>query len=132
MSAPRQVPAPASSDDERSLLGRLESLLVEEEALLLARDPDGLATVAEERDRVTARLATAARTRSATHALGAEEEADLLAWYRRLRQRHDVQAQVVRQHAERNARAVGVLAQATGEAGLYKADGRVAMRFLSV
>jgi flagellar biosynthesis/type III secretory pathway chaperone len=106
---------PMSADDERSLLGRLETLLADEEQQLLTRDPAALAAIAEERERVTARPAA--------------EQAELLALYRRLRQRHDVQAQVVRQHAERNARAIGVLAQASGQAGLYQADGRVALQF---
>jgi flagellar biosynthesis/type III secretory pathway chaperone len=115
-------------DDERALLIRLELLLEREEELLAARDADGLTAVAEEREQICARLAVAARLR-ATKPLDAASEAALLAHYERLRQRHDVQARIVRLHTERNTRAVGVLAQATGQGSLYNAEGRVAMKF---
>ncbi len=118
--------------DERALLIRLELLLEREEELIAARDAVGLTAVAEEREQVTTRIAAAARLRQASPGRNREAEAALLALYQRLRQRHDVQAQVVRVHAERNARAVGVLAQATGQASLYKADGKVAMHFVSI
>ena len=120
--------SPPGVDDERALLIRLELLLEREEEVLAARDADGLTAVAEEREQVCARLAVAARARSAAP-LDAASEAALLAHYQRLRQRHDVQAQIVRRHAERNTRAIGVLAQATGQGSLYNAEGRVAMQF---
>ena len=119
-------------DDERALLIRLELLLEREEALLVRRDATGLAALAEEREHVTERLGHAARARRAAPVRDAATDAELIERYRRLRQRHDVQAQIVRRHAEVNARAIGVLAQATGQANLYQADGRVAMRFVSV
>ena len=118
-------------DDERALLIRLELLLEREGELLAARDADGLAALADEREQLAVRIAQAARVRQAAPRDPAVE-ASLLALYQRLRQRHDVQAQIIRRHAERNERAVGVLSQATGRTNLYKADGRVAMQFVAV
>ncbi len=121
------------TDDERSLLVRLEALLEREGELLVAHDDTtavALVALAEERERVAARLGEAARIRRASGASDASEDAELMASYRRLRQRHDVRAQVLRRHADRNARAVGVLAQASGQDGLYRADGRIAMHFV--
>lgn len=120
-----------TGDDERALLMRLELLLDRESALLAARDVDGLAALADERERVATGIAQAARIRRAAPR-DPQVDADLLALYERLRQRHDVQAQIVRRHAERNERAIGVLAQATGQTNLYKSDGRVAMQFVAV
>ena len=125
----RQPAAEPEGDDERSLLGRLESMLDHEESLLVARDAAGLAALAEEREHVAERLGRVARARRP----GADPsvDADLLKMYERLRQRHDVQAQVVQRHVERTGRAINVLAQATGQGNLYNADGRVAMQFAS-
>lgn len=130
--ATRVMTSPPRPDDERSLLARLELLLEREQELLVTRDADGLAALAEEREQVGARLAEAARARHAAVGSSAAQDAELVALYRRLRRRHDLQAQIVRRHAERNARAIGVLAQATGQANLYRADGRVAMQFVAV
>lgn len=118
-------------DDERALLKRLELLLDRESALLAARDADGLAALADERERIATRIAGAARERQVAER-DPQVEAELLALYERLRRRHDVQAQIVRRHAERTGRAIGVLAQATGQTNLYKSDGRVAMQFVAV
>ncbi len=135
MNAAVQTRTPSTSlagEDERSLLIRLERMLEREEALFATRDAVGLTAIAEEREHVTERLAKAARVRHAAPALGTAEVAELLALYRRLRQRHEVQAQVVRRHVDRNARAIGVLAQATGQSNLYQSNGRVTMQFVSV
>lgn len=118
------------ADDERALLKRLEHLLDRESALLATRDADGLAALADERERVATRIAASARQRQAAPR-DPQVDADLLALYERLRQRHDVQAQIVRRHAEQTGRAIGVLAQATGQTNLYKSDGRVAMQFVA-
>ena len=128
---PRSPPA-VVEDDERSLLIRLELLLEREDDLLVGRDPTGLADVAEERERITERLGQAARTRRALATRDQVEDAELVELYRRLRHRHDVRAQIVRRHLEQNTRAIGVLAQATGQSALYQADGRVPLRFVSV
>lgn len=124
------VGLPSVRDAELSLLLRLEQLLAREAEALAARDANDLAAIADERDLVTARLAAAARARCAAprRSSGADDEA-LLALYRRLRDQTDVQAQVVARHAARNARAIGVLAQASGRANLYQADGRVPMQY---
>lgn len=119
---------PPSEDDERSLLARLEALLEREEGLLATRDADGLARIAEEREHVAARLGVAARARrlASTHH---GDEAELVDLYTRLRQRHEVRARVVQRHEKRNATAIGVIAQAGGQAHVYEADGRVTMRY---
>ena len=135
MSAPASPGSVASlpkGNDEGALLLLLEALLVREEAALAAQDAATLMAVAAERDQVTQRVAEAARARRAGPPLDAAADAVLLGLYERLRQRHQVQAQVVRCHAERNERAVGVLAQATGQSSLYNAEGRVAMQFVAV
>lgn len=124
--SPSGAPTPRT-DDERSLLLRLEQLLEFEDELLVTRDAAALAAVADERERITERLGHAARKRRAEDARDPADDADLLALYRRLRQRHDVQAKIVRQHLDHNARAIGVIAQATGQAKLYQANGRVPM-----
>lgn len=122
---------PIDPTDERALLIRLELLLEREGVLLAARDAAGLADIADERERLIVALGEVAHARRAAAGPTAEE-AELLALYRRLRDRHAVQVQVVRLHGERNARAISVLAQATGSNGLYQADGRVALRFVSI
>ena len=123
-------------DDERSLLIGLELLLEREQELLASRDAEGLCAVAEERERLTARLVSAAQARRKSMHLrtvidedGADRDAELIALYRRLRERHDVRARVLRRHSDRNSRAVGVLAQASNQAGLYGADGRVPVQW---
>lgn len=121
--APAAAASPAGGD-ERSLLIRIELLLEREEELLESRDAEGLFALAQERERLTASLGEAAQARrraTQTHA----GEAELIALYERLRHRHDVRARVMRRHAERNACAVGVLAQAANQPCLYGADGRV-------
>jgi flagellar biosynthesis/type III secretory pathway chaperone len=123
---------PLGDSDERSLLIRFELLLEREEEALAARDSAALVTLAGERDRLTDRLAEAARQRRTRSKSTATEEAELVDLYRRLRHRHDVRARVVRRHAEHNSRALGVLAQATGSSGLYQADGSVPLRFVSL
>jgi len=128
---PRMTTLPLTEDDERSLLVRLELLLEREEAMIVARDAAGLVAIAEERDRVTAQLGAAARARrlaSAAHG----DEADLVDLYTRLRQRHQSRARLIQRHTERNARAVGVIAQATGQSQLYDAGGRVPLKFVSI
>jgi flagellar biosynthesis/type III secretory pathway chaperone len=132
LQATHAVTTPLSGDDERSLLMRIELLLEREEEMLATRDATGLAVIAEEREGLVERLADAARKRRAAPKTAGTEEAELIELYRRLRQRHDVRAQVVRRHTERNSRAIGVLAQATGQNSLYKADGSVALRFVSI
>ncbi len=129
----RTVATSLEGDDERSLLIALELLLEREEELLESRDAEGLCAVADERERLTARLVSAAQARRKTMHLrpvldddrGVDRDAELIELYRRLRERHDVRARVMRRHSERNARAIGVLAQASNQAGLYGADGRV-------
>ncbi len=71
------------------------------------------------------RLAEAARARRAAPSPGAAVEAELVALYRRLRDRHELRARIVRRRAERNGSALRVLAQAAGRTGLYQADGSV-------
>jgi flagellar biosynthesis/type III secretory pathway chaperone len=129
-----QVPGTSPLDDEKGLLIQLELLLEREEELLGARDTAGIAAVAAQREQLIERLGDAARRRRAsTRAVppGADE-ADLVELYRRLRHRHDVRSQVLRLYADRNATAMRVLAQATGDVGLYQADGSVRMQFVSV
>ena len=123
---------PLGDSDERSLLIRFELLLEREEEALAARDSAALVTLAGERDRLTDRLAEAARQRRTRSKPTATEEAELVDLYRRLRHRHDVRARVVRRHSEHNSRALGVLAQTTGSSGLYQADGSVPLRFVSL
>jgi flagellar biosynthesis/type III secretory pathway chaperone len=132
MQATHAVTAPLSGNDERSLLMRIELLLEREEEVLATRDAAGLAAIAEEREGLVQRLADAARKRRVAPKTAATDEAELIELYRRLRQRHDVRAQVVRRHVEHNSRAVSVLAQATGQNSLYKADGSVTLRFVSI
>lgn len=122
---------PLGDSDERSLLIRFELLLEREEEALQARDAAVLVTLAEERVRLTDRLAEAARQRRARAKPTAAEEAELIDLYRRLRHRHEVRARIVRRHADQNSRALGVLAQATGSSGLYKADGSIPLQFVS-
>ena len=120
----------APSEDERALLRRLALLLDEEARSLSARDAGQLGAIAAERERVTASLVSAARERRAARTNDdAGDEAVLAVLYRQLRQRHAIQAQVVRRHVEANARAIGVLAQAAGPSNLYRADGRVALHY---
>lgn len=129
-------PLPSTStgqpNDERSLLFCLEQLLEREDALLVSRDAAALAAVADERERITERLGHAARERRAAVGRDPADDAELIASYRRLRLRHEVQARIVRQHLDHNARAIGVIAQATGQSNLYQANGRVPLQFLSV
>ena len=134
----RAVSAPLEGDDERSLLIRLDLLLEREEELLQSHDAEGLFAIAEEREQLTARLGEAAQARRRTMHLrtsfeddesSGNEERELIELYRRLRHRHDVRARVMRRHSEHNARAVGVLAQATNQSSLYGADGRVPVRW---
>ncbi len=127
--APSLAPA-ATGDDERSLLIRLELLLEREEDLLDAHRSDALVALSQEREQVTEQLAVAARHRRATSSTSSND-AELVALYQRLRHRHDVRARVLCLRAERNARALGVLAQANGRGNLYQSDGRVAMQFAS-
>jgi flagellar biosynthesis/type III secretory pathway chaperone len=128
------VPRTTSSpDDEKGLLIQLELLLEREQELLGVRDAAGIIAVAEERERLIERLGDAARRRRALPRTGSDaDEADLVELYRRLRHGHDVRAQVLRGHADRNATAMRVLAQASGDVGLYQADGSVRMQFVSV
>ena len=123
--------APRSGADERSLLIHFELLLECERDMLSARDASGLALLAAERERLTARLAEVARERQNGRHPIAVADAELVELYRRLRQRHDVRARVVRLHGDRNARAIGVLAQAAGQGNLYKSDGSVALQFVA-
>ena len=130
-------------DDERSLLARLEQLLDREEALLAAQDAEGMVALAAERERLSASLGVAAAARRVRRANGSgahlrtsfgdeedsHEDAELIALYQRLRQRHEVRAQVVRRHHERAVRAAGVIAQAAHQPAVYGSDGRVAMRW---
>jgi flagellar biosynthesis/type III secretory pathway chaperone len=132
LQATHAVTAPLSGDGERSLLMRIELLLEREEEMLAMRDATGLAVVAAEREGLVERLANAARKRRAAPRVAGSDEAELIELYRRLRQRHDVRAQVVRRYSDRNSRAIGVLAQATSQDSLYKADGSVALRFVSI
>lgn len=132
----RALTTSLEGDDERSLLIGLELLLEREQELLASRDAAGLCAVAEERERLSARLVSAAQARRKTMHLrtvidedGADGDAELIALYRRLRERHDVRARVLRRHSDRNSRAVGVLAQASNQAGLYGADGRVPVQW---
>ncbi len=99
----RTIGAPAAGDDERALLARFEQLLEREDRFIVARDAVGLASIADERAQLIERLATAARERRASPAMSAAAEAELIDLYRRLRQRHDLRARIVRRHAERNA-----------------------------
>lgn len=122
--APAAAASPAGGD-ERSLLIRIELLLEREKELLESRDAEGLFALAQERERLTASLGEAAQARRRTTQTHAADEAELIALYERLRHRHDVRARVMRRHAERNACAVGVLAQAANQPCLYGADGRV-------
>jgi hypothetical protein len=125
------APSPASSHDgEKSLLIRLELLLEREEELLAVRDVTGLAAIAEEREQLVERVALAAGRRRAGPPPA--DEADLVELYRRLQHRHGVRSQVIRRHADRNATAVRVLAQAMGEGQLYQADGSVKMQFAAL
>ncbi len=129
--APGRLAAVApSADDERSLLVRLDALLEREQAMLAAADADGLIAIADERDQLTTRLGDAARARRLAQAKTVDPE--LVALYDGIRRRYAVRAQVVRQRAERNQRAVGVLAQATGQSPLYDAGGRVPLKFAPV
>ncbi len=129
--APGRVAAIAAvaptTDDERSLLVRLDALLEREEALLAAPDADGLFAIADEREQLTARLGDAARARRL--ATANVVDAELVALYDGIRRRYALRAQVVRRRAERNQRAVGVLAQVSGNAPLYDAGGRVPLKF---
>jgi hypothetical protein len=131
LEATRDVTSSMDGDDERALLIGLELLLEREEEVMIARNADGLAVLAEERERMTERLAEVARARRAGPLRPAAEEKEMIELYQRLRHRHSVRAQVLRRHAEVNVRAIGVLAQATGQTNLYKADGRVPMQFIS-
>jgi hypothetical protein len=131
LAATRAATAPLDGDDERSLLIRLDLLLERENEMLAARDVVGLVDVANERERLTERLSQAARVRSSVPNGSNADEAELIELYRLLRQRHEVRARVLRRHSDRNACAISVLAQASGNTELYKADGSVALRFTS-
>lgn len=115
--------------DERTLLLRLESLLELEDGHLASQDADGLVALAGERETLVVQLGDAARARRVSPGLTDTEQAELAALYERLRQRHDIRAQVMRRRVERTRRAIGVLAQANNQQGLYEADGRVTMQF---
>jgi flagellar biosynthesis/type III secretory pathway chaperone len=132
LAATRAATAPLTDDDERSLLIRLDLLLEREEEMLAARDVVGLVDLSTERERLTERLAEAARVRRAGPKGSDADEAELIELYRLLRQRHEVRARVLRRHSDRNACAMSVLAQATGDSEIYKADGSVALRFSSI
>lgn len=121
--------APLPHDDERSLLIRLGILLEREEEMIAARDADGISEVAEARERLAHRIAEAASLRRATGVRDPVVESDLAELYQHLRRRHELRGRLIRRHVERNARAMGVLAQAAGQASLYGADGRVALQF---
>lgn len=118
----------AEDNGERSLLLRLEGLLEREEQMIATRDAAGLVAIAEERECVTARLGAAARARRIASPPSGDE-AELVELYTRLRRRHDIRARVLQRHEERNAIAIGVIAQASGASSLYDADGRVPMHF---
>jgi hypothetical protein len=124
------IASAASYDDEKTLLIRLELLLEREEELLAVRDVTGLAAVAEEREQLVERVASAARRRRAGPSPA--DEADLVELYRRLQHRHGVRSNVIRRHADRNASAIRVLAQAIGDGQLYQADGSVKMQFAAL
>jgi flagellar biosynthesis/type III secretory pathway chaperone len=128
---PRTPTRPLTEDDERSLLVRLELLLEREEEMIVARDAAGLVAVAEERERVTAQLGAAASARRLASVVHGDE-AELIELYTRLRQRHQVRARLIQRHAERNGRAVSVMAQATGQTQFYEADGRVPLKFVAI
>lgn len=121
----RKAATSVADSDERSLLIQIERLLEREEELLVSRNAEGLFALAQERERLTARLGEAAQARRRATQTHAADEAELIALYERLRHRHEVRARVMRRHAERNACAVGVLAQAANQPCLYGADGRV-------
>lgn len=114
--------------DERTLLRALEDLLDREDDRLRAGDPDGLVMLAAERERLTTALMQAAQARRKAP-VDATVQAELDARYCALRERHETRGQVVRRFADRTARAIGVLAQASGQAGTYGADGRMAVRW---
>ncbi len=80
---------------------------------------------------LTERLAEAVRVRRTTSSTSDADEAELIDLYRRLRHRHDLRARTIRRHAERNASALRVLAQASGNTSLYQADGSVRLQFTS-
>jgi flagellar biosynthesis/type III secretory pathway chaperone len=101
--------------------------------LLEARDAEGVGAVAQIREQLIERIAAAARKRAAAQKRigtvqtgSTAEEAELVELYQHLRHRHEVRARVIRRHGDRNARAVGVLAQAANQSSLYGADGRMA------
>ncbi len=124
-------------DDERSLLARLEQMLDREESLLAAHDAAGLLVLAEERLQLSARLVSAAQARrmrrsdpsARNRSEDEHEDAELVASYQRLRQRHEVRARVMQRHQDRTTRAIGVIAQAANQSSMYGSDGRVAMRW---
>jgi len=114
------------TDDERTLLLRFEQLLVREEQCLVKHDAVALGAVSEEREHLAQRIMAVAHARRSASPV---DEPELVAIYRRLRLRHEIQAKVVRRYVETNARAIGVLAQAAGQTNLYQADGRVPMQY---
>lgn len=114
------------TEDERTLLLRFEDLLEREERYLVARDADALGAVSEEREHLAQRIIAVARSRRTA---SPADDPELVAIYLRLRLRHEVRAKVVRRYVESNARAIGVLAQAAGQANLYQADGSVPMQY---
>jgi|GEM_PF-2015159 len=122
----------ADMRSEQTLLLEFQQLMDREERLLHAHDADGLVAIAEERERLTSALSAAAGARRAAGHCDAADEAQLIELYRLMRARHETRSRVVARYNDRNARALGVLAQAAGHAGVYGADGRVPMIYSAV
>lgn len=114
--------------DERTVLRELEALLVREQEALVAHEGDALFGLAESRERLSAELGEAAARRRAAPRDPALE-AELLALYQAMRDRHETQSRVVRRFEDRNGRALGVLAQAAGRGGVYGSDGRMSRQW---
>jgi flagellar biosynthesis/type III secretory pathway chaperone len=119
----------STDDDERSLLARFELLLDREDGMLVERDAEGLAAIADERAALSERLAEVVRRRRVATTASDADEAELVDLYRRLHQRHEARGRMIRRRAERNSSALRVLAQAAGRTGLYQADGSVRPQF---
>jgi len=115
---------PAAIGDEHALLRAFDQALSREASMLADGDADALLALADERERLSVRLFEAVNARRARGGSDAAKDAALIAIYHGLRQRHDLRASVVRLYADKNARAVSVLAQASGRTGVYGADGR--------
>ena len=130
MNAPLRSIVDAQS--EQNLLLEFQQLMDREERLLNTQDAEGLLAIAEERERLTSALSAAAAARRAAGHCEAADEAQLIELYRLMRARHESRSRVLARFNDRNARALGVLAQAAGHPAVYGSDGRVPMIYSAV